>query len=861
MWPEEVCGVWLPALGRALATGEVQRLEAQIDLPPGRRALELTWLPLLDDRGEVREVVGVAHDATAHHAERALQDQFAHVAASAPGLVCTYRLRPDGTVCMPFSTPAILDVYGITQEEAAHDLSTWAARIDPDELARVNDHVAECARTLSRWHEVYRYHHPHKGLRWIEGWASPVGQPDGSIDWHGFVMDVTDRKQAEEAARAGMDRYRSLFDNMLSACVHGRVIFEEGVASDWVYLAVNPAYAQLTGLHDVVGKRGSEVLSGIHDRLPELLRHHARLTGTDEPARFEAYFAAIDRWLSIGVYRPVESEFVAVLDDVTERRKAEHALRESEARFRALFEEAGVGVAQIDARDGRFVLINDKYCEIVGRTREEMLAGDWPSITHPDDLAADLERVAGLVAGAGTSYSREKRYLRKDGAIVWVALTVSRMWSDGDVPRFHVAVVEDITSRKRAEAALLEAQAELRALTADLERRVADRTAELDRAARAKDEFLASMSHELRTPLNGILGLTEALGEGVYGPFSERQTGALGRIGESGRHLLDLINDILDVAKVEAGKIELELRPVSLPDVCRSSLRLVQEPALRKQIALRVTIEPNLPALVADERRLKQVLVNLLTNAVKFTPDGGAVGIDVARIAGEHMLSIAVWDTGVGIADEDLSRLFRPFVQLDSRLSRQHAGTGLGLALVRRLVLLHGGEVRVESEVGRGSRFTVEMPIRPRPEVPSLDARAINRPPTPPRGTAVGRTVLIADDDETNRALLRDLLEHHGYVVREARDGREAVTEALALRPDVILMDVQMPHLDGLAAMRLLRASAGTARTPMIALTALAMPGDEARCREAGADEYLSKPIALPRLLVMIERLGAARAR
>ena len=857
MWPAEVCGIWLPALRRALATGEVQRLEAEIDLPPGRRALELTWLPLLDDRGEVREIVGVAHDATDHHAERALQDQFAHVAASAPGLVCTYRLRPDGTVCMPFSTPAILDVFGITQEEAARDLSSWAARIDPDELARVNDHVAECARTLSRWHEVYRYHHPDKGLRWIEGWSSPIRQPDGSIDWHGFVMDVTERKQAEEAARAGMDRYRSLFDNMLSGCVHGRVIFEDGVATDWEYLAVNSAYERMTGLHGVVGKRAAEVVVGIHEANPEFRRVLGQVVRTGEPARHESYIAPLDRWFSVGVYRPVEGEFVAVLDDVTERRKAEHRLRESEARFRALFEEAGVGVAQIDARDGRFVLINDKYCEIVGRTREEMLADDWPSITHPDDVAADRDNVAGLVAGAITSFSREKRYLRKDGAIVWVALTVSRMWSDGELPNFNVAVVEDITPRKRAEAALLEAQAELRAFTADLERRVAERTAELDRAARAKDEFLASMSHELRTPLNGILGLTEALGEGVYGPFSERQTGALGRIGESGRHLLDLINDILDVAKVEAGKIELELRPVSLPEVCRASLRLVQEPALRKQIALQVNIDPGLPALVADERRLKQVLVNLLTNAVKFTPDGGAVGVDVARSAGEDTLSIAVWDTGVGIAPEDLSRLFRPFVQLDSRLSRQHAGTGLGLALVRRLVLLHGGEVHVESEVGRGSRFTVALPIRPRPEVPSADARAMSRPPTPPRGTAVGRTVLIADDDETNRALLRDLLEHHGYVVREARDGREAVAEALALRPDVVLMDVQMPHLDGLAAMRALRASAATARTPMIALTALAMPGDEARCREAGADEYLAKPIALQRLLKLIERLAA----
>jgi signal transduction histidine kinase len=247
-----------------------------------------------------------------------------------------------------------------------------------------------------------------------------------------------------------------------------------------------------------------------------------------------------------------------------------------------------------------------------------------------------------------------------------------------------------------------------------LEARVAERTAELARAARAKDEFLAGMSHELRTPLNGILGLTEVFAEGIYGDVSDRQRAALDRITESGRHLLALINDILDVAKVEAGKIDLSLAPVEVGELCRAAVRLVQDQAHRKRITVAIALRGRPRQLVADERRLKQVLVNLLTNAVKFTPDGGHVALEAEQDEARDALVLAVRDDGVGIAEGDLPRLFQPFVQLDSRLSRQHAGTGLGLALVRRLVDLHGGEVTVESEIGRGSRFTVALPYRGR---------------------------------------------------------------------------------------------------------------------------------------------------
>jgi PAS domain S-box-containing protein len=804
-------------------------------------------------------VYGTSRDISERRAQRALQEQFARIAASAPGVIHTLHMRADGSLCMPFSTPAVEDLLGLSREELARTTEGLVALVHPDDHERIRERLAASARDRTPWHDEYRFFHPLKGLRWLAGWSSPKELPGGELEWCGFLMDVTARREAEEAVRASTERFRSLFENMVSGCAHCRLIYEGDQPVDWEYLAVNPAFERATGLRDVVGRRVSEVLPGFAQHGLGVLRDYAEVVRTGVAGRFEVDGRPpLGRWFATSAYRAAPGEFVTILDDITDRKNAELALRESEARFRAIFEGAGVGVAQLESASGRFVLVNDAYCGIVGYSREEMLGGTWQGITHPDDVGADAAGMARLVAGQAASYDLEKRYLRKDGATVWVHLTVSRMWGPGEAPTHHIAVVEDITARKQAEAALLEAQAELRALAADLERRVSDRTADLSRAAQAKDDFLASMSHELRTPLNGILGLTEALTEGVYGPLGEQPLNALGRVGESGRHLLALINDILDLAKVEAGKIDLDEGPVSIVDLCHASLRLVQEAARKKRLQATFKAQTGLPPMLVDERRLKQVLVNLLTNAVKFTPEGGKIGLEVTRVAAGPAVQIAVWDTGIGIAEEDLPRLFLPFVQLDSRLSRQHAGTGLGLALVRRMIELHGGEIRVESEPGRGSRFVVTLPERVA-AAPSAPVPARLDPPAGIRPHGASGKVLVADDDETNLAVLRDLLSRQGYTVHEARDGRDAVAKARALHPDAVLMDVQMPIMDGLEAMRCIRASADIADVPMIAVTALAMQGDEARCRRAGADEYLSKPLALPRLLATLERLIAAR--
>ena len=409
---------------------------------------------------------------------------------------------------------------------------------------------------------------------------------------------------------------------------------------------------------------------------------------------------------------------------------------------------------------------------------------------------------------------------------------------------------EEIEGRRTAESVIL---AEREAL-AD---RVAERTAELQRAnaqlfraAKVKDEFLANMSHELRTPLNAILGLSEALGDGMYGPLDGDKRAAIRTIEESGAHLLSLINDVLDVAKIEAGMLEIERDAVSIDALCHASVALLREAAHRKQITLRYGGCNGENCIVAgDFRRLKQVLVNLLSNAVKFTPAGGRVTLDVEQADG--VVRMIVSDTGIGIAEEDFDRLFRPFVQIDSGLSRSHEGTGLGLTLVAKLVEMHGGSVGVESTPGGGSRFTVTLPGGTARGSESAGHRDVQA------ARLDGVRVLVAEDNETNAQIVVRYLRAQGAEVGVARDGEEAVAMAAAGAWSVVLMDIQMPRMDGITAARKIRESRSGARLPIVATTSFAMPHDRRRALEAGMNDYMAKPLRLKQLTRLIAELTA----
>jgi signal transduction histidine kinase/CheY-like chemotaxis protein len=464
----------------------------------------------------------------------------------------------------------------------------------------------------------------------------------------------------------------------------------------------------------------------------------------------------------------------------------------------------------------------------------------------------------------------------------WFALVMAIIFTLFPLSLNIQGLVDALDRVRKSEQRYATLADELIAERSMLARRVAERTTELsqananlEQAVRAKDEFLANMSHELRTPLNAILGISEGLLEQYRGPLNDRQQEMIGLIETSGQHLLALINDILDLSKVESGQMLLEREPAQISQVCESSLLFVKEQAIKKRIQISFQLNDHLAIADVDSKRLKQILVNLLSNAVKFTEEGGHVSLAVTVDAGAGVISYAVEDTGIGIASEDLARLFQPFVQVDASLSRRHSGTGLGLSLVRRLAEIHGGGVTVESEVGKGSRFTVTLPYSPAnissgqtPAVPTgmrpafVIAGSASQPPSETpitpfeiKPAPIAITVLIVEDNEFNIVAVGDYLEAMGYRLTVAHNGREAIKRAGEVHPDVILMDIQMAEMDGLEAILRLRALPEFAHTPIIALTALAMPGDRERCLAAGADEYLTKPVNLKGLVATIQQL------
>ncbi|MEO1209231.1 MAG: CBS domain-containing protein [Cyanobacteria bacterium J06638_20] len=387
---------------------------------------------------------------------------------------------------------------------------------------------------------------------------------------------------------------------------------------------------------------------------------------------------------------------------------------------------------------------------------------------------------------------------------------------------------------------------------------------ELLRATRLKDEFLANISHELRTPLNAILGMTEGLQEQVFGDINPRQRKSLDTIERSAFHLLSLINDILDVAKIESGKIELDLVPAAIAPLCNACLTFIKQQAQQKNIRLEIQHPFNLPQLFIDERRIRQVLLNLLNNAVKFTPQGGQVVLSVSLEPpstlgdDQYYMRFSVRDTGIGIAPEHIDKLFRPFIQIDSALNRQHPGTGLGLVLVKRIVELHHGRVHLTSEVGIGSCFSFDLPCVAPPRGIELSPRPEVRPQSPsqsPIPSTNPHRILLAEDQEANISTLSSYLKAKGYQVLLARNGNETITLAQSEQPNLILIDIQMPGMDGLEAITCMRRDPSLASVPIIALTALAMAGDRERCIAGGANAYISKPVKLRHLVATIQEL------
>jgi PAS domain S-box-containing protein len=507
--------------------------------------------------------------------------------------------------------------------------------------------------------------------------------------------------------------------------------------------------------------------------------------------------------------------------------------------FRAIFDNSAAGLSQVDTRLRRIVRVNDAFCRIVGYTPEDLRRIPPDELTHPDDRERARACVDALLRGDIREYTIEKRYLRKDRRPVWVQVTVNAIRDrHGRIVRTS-ALVQDIEERRRI--------AEERESLLVSERRA---RGDAERANRSKDEFVATLSHELRTPLNAILGWVQLLRRGRLDAATTER--GLAVIERNTRVQTQLISDLLDVNRIVSGKMRLEFGPVRLQTVVASAVESMSPDAAAKGIAIDVRIDPLVPPTMGDAARLQQVVLNLLTNAVKFTPSGGRISVQLARQGSEA--SLRVIDNGEGIAAGFLPMLFERYRQADEGSMRQFGGLGLGLSIVRHLTELHGGSVEASSDgPGRGSTFTVTLPLLS--EAEWVDRRG---PAAEPRSDLSGVRVLAVDDDPEAREVVRRVLQSFGAEVDTAASADQALAMIESSVPDVLVCDISMPHKDGYALIEAVRGLARGGEVPAVALTAFARAEDRARALRAGFQEHLSKPVDAAALAGAVAALHAA---
>ena len=542
------------------------------------------------------------------------------------------------------------------------------------------------------------------------------------------------------------------------------------------------------------------------------------------------------------------------LEDRIQKRTA--ALQDSEAKLQAILNFAPASIYVKDL-DGRHMLANQAMLKFLGLSSVELLGQRNEDMFEPE-TAARLTENDRLVMAAGRVQQFEETIDQKGKTYTFLS-NKFLLFDQNQQPYAICGISSDITDRKAAELLLQKTNAELA------------------RATRLKDEFLANMSHELRTPLNAVLGIAEGLQAKVFGALTDRQNKALDTIRESGQHLLDLINDVLDFSKIEADKLELSVEQVSIRTVGETSLRFVQPLAFRKRIAMEFSLPAPLQGLeiAADERRLRQTLINLLNNAVKFTPEGGRVELAIRMemhqprpplpLAGEPVvlpaLCFTVSDTGIGIAPDQLDRLFKSFVQIDSTLNRQYNGTGLGLALVKRLVNLHGGTVGVSSIPGRGSCFAVRLPCAD--FATSIEAVRTdgaehyvnNNCGVPLHHHSQLPLILLAGHDRAEMQTFTSYLEAKKYRVLTTQDTAKILPLIRAKRPDLLLVDASISNLDEVLAQGQPSAASTQPFMPVMVVTELANSTDREKWEQAGVRACLTKPVKLKVLVATIQQL------
>jgi two-component system CheB/CheR fusion protein len=978
--------------------------------------VEYTATPTRENDGPIALVLFFRDISERKRVEDALkksEDQFRMLVEEARDVVV--RITPDGT--LTYCSPAVSAFGGYTaEEEIGQSIGKYFA--NPQQILQVQAVIAEVVQTREARTVEFLYQPNAREPFWVEVTGKPIVADGEVVAINCIVRDASERKRAEDLLRESEEKHRLLIENGLSAAaVHRTVLDAAGQPMDYIFLSVNPAFEQHTGLRaeEVIGRRITEVAPGIADT--PFFQIFGKVATGGESATFEQYIERLGRYLFVNAYRIAEDQVATVFMDITERKRAEQALAESEKRLRTVTDAANDAILMMDSRGAisywnpaagtllgyshaeaigknlHELLVPDRYLEsirkafpefvrtgrgnAVGKTLEfaarrkdgqeievalslsaVSLNGEWHAVGILRDIT-ERKRVEDVLRAQKDQYFRERANLQaifdavqvgmllvdentwitrvnnvvadlvgrtpsellgrqpgdafccihagetaagcghaaacrncparnalervlKEGQEIRNAELAMRLLVGGEEQRHCISMaatplilqgkkyvllaLQDITERKRVE----EQQEEYTVALEGQKRAMEELYGAAEVANRAKSEFLANMSHEIRTPMTAILGYADILAGQLDNP---EQLEALDIIRRNGDHLLKIINDILDLSKIEAGKLELERRPCSPAAIFGEVVSLMRVRANTKGLALNLEFAGPLPDIVlTDPVRLRQILLNLVGNAIKFSETGGVriVVRLVGRETPEPKFACEVVDTGIGMTAEQVQTLFQPFQQADASTSRKFGGTGLGLAISKRLAESLGGNIIVTSQPGRGSTFVLTIDCGPLAGVALLDRpseaiaaspanRAAKSSPLP----RLNCRILLAEDGADNQRFISFLLTKAGAVVTTVENGRKALEMALAAFPgrgkrhddplqtfDIILMDMQMPVMDGYEATRRLRAEGYTG--PVIALTAHAMADDRQKCLDAGCDDYAAKPIDRVKLLSMI---------
>ncbi|WP_373540650.1 AAA family ATPase [Chamaesiphon sp.] len=713
-----------------MTSGQRQIVEERIVNACGEQWLETIKTPIRDSHGEITGTVGIALDITDRKlmevALRESEARYHQLISNVPGALYQFAVQADGTYSLNYISARCIELFELSPAAAMADIDRILGQIVPADRRSFERSIRRATRLGNAWAWEGQILTPSGQLKWMRGESrqTPIAATAGSIAWDGILMDITTRKQAEIALRQSETRYQKLADNIPGAIYQFRLAPDGSMS----YPFISSGCWELFGLSPAAIVADADCLVRTIDPADVAIFHSSiAISAQNLTPKFWKGRAVLStgelKWIEC-VSRPERQPdgsivWDGVILDITaqqaalhERKQAEIALAASQQKNYNLIQSINGVVWEYDLIAKRFNFVSDRAVAILGYPISAWFQVNfWDLHLHPEDC----DRTRAICKEAIANHRNcevEYRLIAADGRIVWIYDTFTLIDDADGQPIATSGLFIDITERQAALHERKQVEIQLQQTNHRLELT----NSELLRATRLKDDFLATMSHELRTPLNAILGMSEALQEEIFGTLTSRQLDSILTIEQSGAHLLSLIEDILDVSKISAGKLNLNISEVAVAELCRSSLILVRQQAIAKQIQIDTHLPAAIDRICVDERRMRQVLINLLNNAVKFTPNGGvvilsvrAVPLEIDRKAG-YWLCFSVSDTGIGIAAADRSKLFQPFIQLDSSLNRKYAGTGLGLVLVKQIVELHGGNVTIDSEVGVGSCFTVTIP-------------------------------------------------------------------------------------------------------------------------------------------------------